>query len=288
MVLAMAAFSIEDMLIKAAASVADTGLVLALFGLGGMLIFILLTLKRGEAVFHPAILSRPIIIRASCEVIGRLTFILAITLTTLSSASSILQATPLITMIGAAFIFGEHVGVKRWIAVFIGFVGVLMILRPGIEGFEVASLFAVIATVGFAGRDLATRAATPVLSNMQLGVYGFFVLIPTGVGMFLYSGAPIQLDLMSIAQIGGAIVFGVAAYNALTIAMRAGDVSVVSPFRYTRLLFALIIGVSVFGERPDAMTLLGSLLIVLSGVYTLLQSRRKVTVITREDEQLVY
>jgi drug/metabolite transporter (DMT)-like permease len=275
MVLAMAAFSIEDMLIKAAANIVPIGLILTLFGLGGMIIFILLTWKKDEVVIHPAILSRPILVRAGCEVIGRLTFVLAITLTALSSASAILQATPLIAIIGAAFFFGEEVGLKRWIAVLIGFIGVLMIIRPGLEGFESASLFAVIATLGFAGRDLATRGAPKVLSNMQLGVYGFFVLIPTGIAMMLYSGESMRIDFLSSIQITGAIIFGVIAYNALTIAMRTGDVSVVSPFRYTRLLFALILGVFVFGENPDLMTLLGSLLIVVSGGYTLIQSRKK-------------
>lgn len=174
MVAAMAAFSIEDMLIKSAAETTSIGLILALFGLGGMLIFILLTWRKGETVLHPAVLSTPILVRALCEIVGRFCFALAITLTPLSSASAILQATPLIAMLGAALLFGEQVGHKRWLAVLIGFMGVLMIIRPGLDGFEATSLFAVIATLGFAGRDLATRAASPVLSNMQLGVYGFF------------------------------------------------------------------------------------------------------------------
>lgn len=276
MVASMAAFSVEDMLIKAAAETASIGQILALFGLGGMLVFIFLTWRKGGQVFHPAILSAPLLLRAVCEVIGRFCFALAITLTPLSSASAILQATPLIAMVGAALLFGENIGVKRWLAVVVGFAGVLMIIRPGFAGFEVNSIFAVVATLGFAGRDLATRAAPPVLSNTQLGVYGFFVLIPTGLVMMAYQGESVQLDLMLAAQITGAIVFGVVAYNALTIAMRTGDVSVVSPFRYSRLLFALVLGTLIFGESPDLVTLLGSLLIVVSGGYTLIQTRRKV------------
>lgn len=276
MVASMAAFSVEDMFIKAAAETAPIGQVLALFGLGGMLVFIFLTWRKGGQVFHPAILSAPLLMRAVCEVIGRFCFALAITLTPLSSASAILQATPLIAMVGAALLFGEHIGVKRWLAVVVGFVGVLMIIRPGLAGFEVNSIFAVVATLGFAGRDLATRAAPSVLSNTQLGVYGFFVLIPTGLVIMAYQGESIQLNLMLAAQITGAIVFGVVAYNALTIAMRTGDVSVVSPFRYSRLLFALALGILIFGESPDLPTLLGSLLIVVSGGYTLIQTRRMV------------
>ncbi|WP_232775144.1 MULTISPECIES: DMT family transporter [unclassified Shewanella] len=273
MVAAMAAFSIEDMLIKAAAETTSLGLILALFGLGGMLIFILLTYRQGQRVIHPAILSKAVLMRAVCEIVGRFCFALAITLTPLSSASAILQATPLIAMIGAALLFGEQVGVKRWLAVLVGFIGVLMIIRPGLAGFEAASLFAVVSTLGFAGRDLATRAAPPVLSNLQLGVYGFFVLIPTGLVMLIYQNEPLQINGTATIQILGAIVFGVMAYNALTIAMRAGDVSVIAPFRYTRLLFALALGIFVFGESPDLLTLLGSLLIVASGAYTLMQTR---------------
>lgn len=274
MVLAMVAFAIEDMLVKSAANSIDIGLILTLFGLGGMLTFIVLTKRRGERIFHSSILSRPILVRAVCEVTGRLTFALAITLTALSNASAILQATPLIVMLGAAFVFNEKIDFKRWMAVVIGFGGVLMIIRPGLDGFEINSLFAVIATIAFAGRDLATRAASPVLSNMQLGIYGFFVLIPTGITLFFYRGGVLEFNMLAIMQIIGAIIFGVAAYNALTIAMRTGEVSVVSPFRYTRLLFALFIGVFIFSETPDILTLLGSLLIVLSGAYTLMHSRK--------------
>lgn len=214
-------------------------------------------------------------IRVFCEVTGRLCFALAITLTPLSSASAILQATPLVVVMGAAIFFKEQVGWRRWLAVLIGFIGVLLILRPGVEGFESASLFAVLGTLGFAGRDLATRAASPVLSHMQLGIYGFFILIPTGMIMMPYTGGFVWPDTASSFKVLGAIVFGVIAYYSLTVAMRTGEVSVVTPFRYTRLIFALIVGVIIFSEQPDAATLFGSFIIVLSGVYSLLRSRNK-------------
>lgn len=274
MIIAMAAFSIEDMFVKAAAETISLGLILALFGLVGMLFFIVLTRQRGEAVLHPAILSKAILLRAIFEIIGRLSFALAIVLTPLSSASAILQAMPLVVVVGAAYLFKEQVRVDRWIAVLIGFIGVLIIIRPGLDSFEFASLFAVVGTLGFAGRDLATRAAPKVLSNIQLGIYGFFVLIPTGLVLFFVSGDSASLNTVASMQILGAILFGVGAYYALTVAMRTGDVSVVSPFRYTRLLFAMILGVVVFMERPDMMTIVGSIIIVLSGGYTLLRSQK--------------
>ena len=275
MVAAMAGFAVEDMFLKFAARSVPVGQILMIFGGGGMVIFAVLTKLRGERVFHPAILTRPILIRAVFEVMGRLFYTLAIAHTALSSASAILQATPLVVVAGAALIFGEKVGWRRWSAILVGFAGVLIILRPGLEGFTVASLLAVAGTVGFAGRDLATRAAPPVLSNLQLGVYGFAMMVPTGAVLLMFFGDAVVPDLAASGLLLAATVFGVGAYYALTAAMRMGDVGVITPFRYTRLVFALILGVVLFGERPDGYTLMGSAIIVASGIYTLIRGRKR-------------
>ena len=281
MVLAMAAFAVEDMFIKAATQTVGIGVVLTFFGFGGALMFMLLTWRRGEAVIERAMLSRAVVVRALCEMTGRVAYALAIALTPLSSASAILQSSPLMVILGAALIFREQVGIRRWLAILVGFVGVMMIIRPGLDAFDPASIFALIGTLGFAGRDLATRAATPKLSNVQLGICGFLVLIPSGVLLQCFLGDAFSAHSWQLTPAAGgmilaAVLVGVLAYNALTIAMRTGEVSVVTPFRYTRLLFAMLLGMLVFGERPDLMTLLGSALIVASGAYSLLQSRRVV------------
>ncbi len=274
MALSMAAFAIEDMFVKTSSKTLPLGEILILFGLGGTLVFVLLCIHNSEAIFNKALFSRPIIIRAICEMTGRLCFTVAIALTPLSSASAILQATPLVVVLGAALFLSEQVGWRRWLAICIGFTGVLMILRPGIEGFEWASMFAVVGTLGFAGRDLATRAAPPVFTNYQLGVYGFLILIPTGLIMAPFTGGIVIPDSTSSLYIVGAICFGTAAYQSLTIAMRSGEVSVVAPFRYTRLIFAFILGFLVFSEQPDFMTIVGSAIVVISGIYSLLLTSR--------------
>ena len=278
MLLAMACFSIEDALIKAAAKSVPLAEIIFLFGFFGCLIFLVLLLSRGEKVIHPALFSRAMFIRSICEIIGRLFFSIALVLIPLSSLSAILQATPLVVVSGAAIFFGEKVGWRRWTAITVGFIGVLMIIRPGLEGFQLASLFAVLGTLGFAGRDLATRASPNVLSNIQLGVYGFFVLMPAGLCIMVFDGSYSQLTIPSpfvSFQILATAVFGVTAYYALTVAMRVGEVSVVTPFRYTRLLFALIIGITIFDERPDLFTLVGSVIIISSGLFTLLRTKQK-------------
>lgn len=275
MVAAMAGFAVEDMFLKQAAAALPVGQILMIFGAGGMLAFAALVRQRGERVFHPAILTPAIGIRCLFEVAGRLFYTLAIALTPLSSASAILQATPLVVVGGAALVFGERVGCRRWLAIVAGFAGVLVILRPGLEGFTPLSILAVLGMLGFAGRDLATRAAPPVLSNLQLGVCGFAMMVPAGALLLALSGGAVLPGPGASLSLAAATCIGVAAYYALTAAMRTGEVSVVTPFRYTRLIFALLLGVLVFAERPDAATLAGSAVIVASGLYTLIGARRR-------------
>lgn len=274
MIAAMAGFAVEDMFLKFAAQHMPVGQIMMIFGTGGTIGFAILAKRQGARLLNPAIVSAPILLRALFEVTGRLFYTLAIALTPLSSASAILQATPLVVVAGAALVFGEKVGWRRWAAIAAGFIGVMIILRPGLSGFTPLSILAVMGMLGFAGRDLATRAAPKTLSNLTLGVYGFAILVPTGAGLLAWTGGAVMPDARTGAALVGATVFGIAAYNALTVAMRVGEVSLVTPFRYTRLLFALVLGVLVFAERPDAATLLGSAIIVGSGIYTLLRGRK--------------
>lgn len=274
MIAAMAGFAVEDMFLKFAARQLPVGQILMIFGAAGMVGFAILAKRQGARLVTPALLSPAILTRAGFEVTGRLFYTLAIALTPLSSASAILQATPLVVVAGAALVFGERVGWRRWSAILVGFIGVMVILRPGLAGFSPLSILAVLGMLGFAGRDLATRAAPKTISNLTLGVYGFAILVPTGAGLLAWTGGAVWPDGLSVTALTGATVFGVAGYYALTAAMRVGEVSLVTPFRYTRLLFALILGAAVFAERPDAATLIGSGIIVGSGIYTLLRGRR--------------
>jgi drug/metabolite transporter (DMT)-like permease len=275
MIAAMAGFALEDAFIKLAAGTLPLGPVVAVFGLGGCLFFAALTSARGLALFPPAARAHAVLWRALFEIVGRAGFFLGITLTPLSNASAILQASPLFVTLGAALFFGEQVGWRRWSAIAVGFAGVLIVLRPGLEGFTPASIFTLIGTLGFAARDLGTRAAPKSLSNLHLATYGFAVLVPTGLVLSLFTGPIPPLEARSVAFVGGATVFGIAGYYSITAAMRLGEVGAVTPFRYTRLLFAILLGMAIFGERPDALTLLGGAVIVASGLYTIMRSSRR-------------
>ncbi|MEO5621783.1 MAG: DMT family transporter [Cypionkella sp.] len=275
MVLAMAGFAFEDAFLKAASQHLPLGIVVTVMGALGMAMFAALAVARGDRPIPAILASRVMLWRSASEIIGRLFYALALALTPLSQTSAILQATPLVVVLGASWLFGEKIGLQRWLLIIAGFLGVLIIIRPGLEGFSALSLLAVAGLLGFAGRDLATRAAAPALTNAQLGVAGFMVLMLSGLIILLVVQPAISLNALGLGMTAGAAVFGVLAYAALTQAMRTGEVGVVTPFRYARLLFALVLGFLVFGERPDALTLLGSAVIVACGVVILSQSRRR-------------
>ncbi|MTH64193.1 DMT family transporter [Paracoccus shanxieyensis] len=274
MVAAMAGFAVEDMLLKSAARDVPVGLILMIFGALGTVWFAALAKSRGDRLLNRDLLHPVVGAKSLAEIVGRLFFVLALALAPLSTVSALLQATPLVVVAGAALFFGERVGWRRWSAIAIGFAGVLIVLRPGVD-LGWGSVAALLGMLGFALRDLATRGAPKSLSNMVLGVYGFLALVPAGAIMLAVTGGAGVPPAAALGLIATASVVGTGAYYALTSAMRLGEVAVVTPFRYTRLVFALILAALVFGERPDLLTLLGSAVIVGSGVYTLLRSRRE-------------
>ena len=274
MVLSMAGFAVEDMLIKYIALEMPTGQFLMLIGAGGALIFTLMAWKQGQAVLSADFLRPTIIIRNLGEVIGTLGFVTALVLTPLSSASAILQATPLAVTLGAALFLKEAVGWRRWSAILIGFGGVVAVIRPGLDGFQPASLFAVLGVIGLATRDVATRATPAEISSLVLSAQGFGMLVPAGAVLLWIRGGAIAPSAQGYSLLFAALIIGVSAYYALTLSMRLGDVAVVTPFRYVRLVFALFIGVTVFHEQPDVWTLSGAAIIILSGLYTFFRERQ--------------
>jgi len=271
MVAAMGAFALEDAFVKATTSHLPVAEVLVLFGLGGALLFAALAVVRQETLFSADILSRAMWVRACFEVTARLFFILALALTPLSATTAILQATPIVVVLGAAFLFGEKVGWRRWSAILIGFIGVLIVLRPGAENFSALSILALIGMVGFAGRDLASRAAPRSIATSVLGFYGFIAIIVAGVlyALLWEHRAFVFPDGVAAMFLAAAVTVGIFAYSALMKAMRTGAVSAVTPFRYTRLLFGVTLGVVGFGEQLDPPMIAGSLIIVLAGTIIL-------------------
>lgn len=277
MVAAMFGFAAEDALLKASFETVPRGVAFTAFGFTAAVFCALLSVRSGEKVYPPEALSRGLLTRSGIELFGRVFFTLSLAFVSLSLTSVILQATPLVVTLGAALLFGEKVGPRRWTAMLIGFVGVLLILRPTPEHFEPLMILPVLGMLGFAGRDLATRAAPAHISGRQLGTLGFTVVTMAGLVIWAFDPRPPTGPSIGWLWVLGAAIVGTFAYNALTTAMRTGEVAVVAPFRYSRLLIALAVAYIAFGERVDALTFLGAALIVGSGLYTLIRSARTAT-----------
>jgi drug/metabolite transporter (DMT)-like permease len=272
MVVAMFGFAVEDMLIKQMAAGLPVGQVVTLLGIGGALIFGFIAKAYGDRLWSRDLMHPALMLRNAAEMFGTVGFVSAIALTPISTASAILQATPLVVTLGAALFLGETVGWRRWMAIMIGLFGVLLIIRPGMEGFDAKSLLAVMGVIGLAARDLATRRIPSTISSRVIAFYAFIVSIFTGfvlLALGVTGSAWTSPDTTDTVRMIAAIFIGVAAYYAIVAATRIGEMSIVAPFRYSRLVFALVIGVLAFNESPDALTLIGALIIVASGIYTL-------------------
>jgi drug/metabolite transporter (DMT)-like permease len=194
-------------------------------------------------------------------------FFLALFNMPLANLIAILQALPLtITLMGAIFL-GERVGWRRWSMILLGFAGVLLIVRPGTEGFDRYAVFALISVLFVAVRDLATRRMSASVPSLRVAFWSAFgVTIFGAIGSltedWVMPTAPQALSLViaAVAILGG--------YLLVILAVRRGDLAVVTPYRYTGLLWALLLGWLVFGEWPDRLTMAGAALIVATGLYT--------------------
>ncbi len=275
MVASMAFFALEDMFIKFAARDLPTGEIILVSGLFGIPVFAWLAARSGKGIWvrgalHPAVLAR-----AAGEMVGSLAYITAISSVPLPTVSAVLQAMPLAVTLGAALFLGEKVGWRRWTAIAVGFAGVLLVIRPGMDGFQPAALWVLITVLGLALRDLAARAIPAEYNDAQVSAWGLMAVALLGAMMMVYEGQTVMPTGGQSLSLVAMVVVGFFGYWAIIGATRTGEVSVVAPFRYSRLVFAIIIGGVVFGEPADALTLTGAALIIGSGLYSFARERAR-------------
>jgi drug/metabolite transporter (DMT)-like permease len=275
MVFAMGCFAIEDAFIKLLAETMPAGQIISLTCFGGVVIFLAWFLIRGIPLWQPEYLDRKVILRSTFDMAGSMMFVTSLTLIPLTTASAVIQATPLVVAMGAALFLGQEVGWRRWLAIMIGFVGVLLIIRPGMDGFEVATLLAVGGMLGLAVRDLLTRALNVRLTGPQLATHTFTLIIPAGFALCYFQGQTIVIpNTYETLLLFACIAIGVVAYLAIVAATRVGNAGIISSFRYSRMVFALILGLIFFDEIPDQATMIGVTIIIASGLFTLMREAR--------------
>jgi drug/metabolite transporter (DMT)-like permease len=269
MTLAMAGFALEDLLIKILSAFMPASQILIYIGVFAGLLFCVIAKISRIPVFKKDILkNKTVIIRTVADMFGAVFIVMAISLVPLSTVSSILQATPLLVTLGAALMFNESVGWRRWSAVFVGFFGVALILKPGMNGFQAPSLLALLGVIFLALRDLVTRKVKEDIPSLTVSIYAFSAAALGGVLAIPFNGQFVALNTQQWIMILIAALVGCFSYLTLVLATRGGDISAIAPFRYTRLIFALLLSVIVLNERPDLLTLLGAVIIIVSGCYT--------------------
>ncbi len=269
MVISMAGFAIEDAVIKQLSFDMPISQILILTGGAGALLFGCIAKTRGIALFSPALINQKFVARNIGEMTAAIFFVSAIVYGSLSSASAILQATPLAVAAGGALFLGQRVAPRQWTIISIGFVGVLFIIQPGSDGFNPATLLAVVAVIALAGRDVLTRSIAGTINPLTTSFWAFVALHIAGWVCWPMFGAFSPITGFHVGIILGSTAAAAGAYMAVVYATRAGDMAVVAPFRYSRLLFAFFIAVVFFDEVITWPVIVGGALIVISGLGTL-------------------
>ena len=273
----MLAFTLNDTLVKA---VLHDGMnlfqVISLRGVGAAVGLVLVALwQSGRLNLWPAGPDRVFLaVRTAGELGATFCFLTALEHMPLANLSAILQSLPLVVTLVAVVLLGEPIGWRRIAAILVGFVGVMIIIRPGAADFDKWSVLGLGSVAFVVVRDLATRKFSTALPSTTGAIWAAVSVLGVGlIGASRHGWEPVSL--VQGAEIAGAAVFLIVGYICAIMVMRVGEIGVVAPFRYTSLLFAVILGWLLFGTLPDAWTLLGGAIVVASGIYMLLRERRK-------------
>ncbi len=281
MCLSMASFTINDTFMKSVTH--DVPLFQVIFLRGLIAIAGLVAVGLWTGAFRQRLHGgdwRLIGLRSVAEIFATLTFLVALLHMQLANLSAIMQALPLAVTLTAAVVFGDRVGWRRLTAILVGFAGVMIIIRPGTDAFDVWSLVGVASVVCVVVRDLSVRRLGSHVPSVLVALGAAVMVAAMGLGGSVLPGDPAAgltgwqpMTGGAVAKVAAAGAFLIVGYICAVTAMRFGDVGLVAPFRYTSLLWAILLGFLAFGDLPDGWTLAGSAVVVGAGVFTLLRER---------------
>ena len=273
MVASMVCFAVNDAIIKSLGGVLPAFQTLAVRGGVVVLLLALLVMRSGWRVHELGCRDRMVLaLRALSEVGAAFFIVTALFNMELANMTAILQLLPLTIPLAAFLFLGEPLGWRRISAIVIGFVGMLLIVKPGSDGFNVYSLFCLAAVVCVTIRDLTARSLGAKLSSQEMSLFAAFgVFVAASLATVFEPWVPITL-VAWVALLGSAVAifFG---YIVSVMAIRTGDVSFTAQFRYVGLIAALILGYVFFAEWPDAFALIGAGVIVGTGAFTICRQR---------------
>lgn len=271
----MAGFALNDTALKYGGS--DLGLFQAIFirGLFATAIMAVFVFAFGAFRHPPQIRDiRLIGLRSLAEIGATLAFLTALFNLPLANITAILQALPLSITFAAALFLGEPIGRQRIAAIVIGFIGVMIIVRPGLAGFNAYSLLGLVAVAFVTLRDLTARQLSPSTPSVFVAfVASMAITLTGGIGVAVTQTwqTPTSFEIGILALAAAFLMIG---YYCAVATMRIGDVAIVSSFRYTVMLWAIVLGWLVFGDIPDFWTFLGICIVLCSGLFTMWRERQ--------------
>ena len=270
MLAAMALFVSNDALLKLASATYPTGQVMAYRGIFATLFALALVFGMRENMHLRRLLSPLVALRAALEAATAFLFITALAFLPLANITAILQTTPIIMTVLAVALGIERVGWRRWAAIVVGFAGVLLIVRPGAQGFDVYALVALASALLVALRDLVTRRIRAEIPSSVVTLSTVIGVALAGVVVNLASGEPLRPFLTpQVLPLLGAALLVTLGNLTVIMAFRLAEVSVVSPFRYSNVVLSILLGFLIFGELPDLFACAGIALIAGSGIYAI-------------------
>jgi len=273
MALSMLAFVLNDGLMKAL--FADMSIYQAIFLRGVITVPLIAVMawQQGALIIRLAPRDRVFVgVRVSAEVGATVGFLTALKYMPLANVTAILQVLPLTVTMAAALFLGESVGWRRWLAILTGLVGVIIIIRPGMEGFSANSIWALGAVGCITLREIVTRKLSsdlpslPVALATAVGIGGLGALMLPAVAW-----APVSIQGWGLLLGASVAIIGGYLFSVMT--MRVGDIGFVAPFRYTAMIWAIALGLLMFDELPDMATCIGTGIVIVTGLYSLHRER---------------
>ena len=274
MILSMIGFAIADTLVKVMSATVSTAQILFFLISGAFVAFSLIAVFQGESLWDRRAFAPVLLMRYAAEVIGMIGMVTALALVPLSIVGAVTQATPILVAVGAVIFLNEKVSWRRWSAIAVGFVGVLLIVQPGASGFDVNVLWAVLAMVSLSVRDLSTRLVPDGMASSSLATFTMIAALPFAILWVMLEGEPLFPPDINWLLVGLMTSIGALGYLFLIYSLRMAEVSIVMPFRYSRILILMAFGIVFFDERPNLQMLIGAALIIASGIYMMWRERR--------------
>lgn len=274
MVASQAAFMANDTFVKLTTAHLGIGQIMLVRGIFASAFITLLVWRLGHFRSLATIASPAVLLRIVGEIGGTLFYLIALANMPIANVQAVFQSLPLAITMTAALFLGETVGIRRWLAITIGFIGVLIIVRPGMEGFNAYALYVLASVASCTLRDLSTRRIPDTVPSTLVAMLTAIAVTSCGGVMVAATGAWNPMTPQLFVYLISASVLLLIGYQFIILAMRTGDVSFVAPFRYTALIWAIASGVLVFGNIPDLPMLIGSAIVVASGIYTVYRERR--------------